>query len=781
MRLSCWLISGLLCALPVSGSARHLSFEQVGASVPANQGRFALGDLDGDGCDEVLTTGREMSGAAHGYLFVWDQDHLALKQQFSQGRRWDWIFPAVADVAGDRRPEISFLVGDSEIIEVRLYGLTPSFDGVAFKDTLRLPRSAVGGVLSDRGPFPWDVSAWVLGRPPATPEDSPVFIGLCAGFSKQPRGVLAMESRGSHRILWQRRIGPGVNQCAPVWRATLDSARIVLTGAACGNGSMESGISDTTAVIAVVDGRGRLVWRRRVGGNGADPVSVLTDLDGDGRREIVVACCQQADEVGASTRLIALNLDEGTVLRNLNTGGSVTGLVADDLDRDGWPEIVLAFEDGRLSLYDSEFRLLREAQIPIDRASVPRTADIDADGVPEIYVRQEGGRAYGVFDGDIERIGSVRVGEATLGSLEFMTLSRRQRLVAVSAGDHLVLLRPVWGEPPAAPAAPSAASPLALVGGGVIGGLLLAATLVGGRRLLRGARNDANARALVQELRIIRHGARVEGRSEEPLVRLRRGLNTCSNETGLTLGREILEGAGQDYAAYVSPTLRRVVRLSAFTAPLTLTLPLAAAARGMNRSVKRVLRSVDGDSAGVPDACAAAVRRLARLEALLRRLDRFALSRSAVDPYQEASATCAGLRERMAQARVRFDGIEVHAEVGARVFIEPGRLGQCLRDMLANSIEACEDAAEPHVGLKIVCGERSVVVQVIDNGRGIPRERWEAVFHGDSGGGDPRSPRGLGLSQARRVVETHAGKIVVRESVPWDRTIVEIELCRAPS
>jgi C4-dicarboxylate-specific signal transduction histidine kinase len=96
--------------------------------------------------------------------------------------------------------------------------------------------------------------------------------------------------------------------------------------------------------------------------------------------------------------------------------------------------------------------------------------------------------------------------------------------------------------------------------------------------------------------------------------------------------------------------------------------------------------------------------------------------------------------------------------------------------MLVNAMEACEGSAEPSVSVRIIFGERKIVVAIEDNGRGLRSEDFERVFHGHS----TKVPAGgLGLSAARRAIEAHSGRIQVRESAPWERTVFELELHRS--
>jgi signal transduction histidine kinase len=114
--------------------------------------------------------------------------------------------------------------------------------------------------------------------------------------------------------------------------------------------------------------------------------------------------------------------------------------------------------------------------------------------------------------------------------------------------------------------------------------------------------------------------------------------------------------------------------------------------------------------------------------------------------------------------------------VGSRVFLPATELRRVVHDLLLNSIEACEHSAEPSVGIRIAYGEQKVIVQVEDNGKGIPSQDQPRILEGHS---TKLPPGGTGLSHARQVLEAHSGRVCVRESTPWERTILEVELYRA--
>jgi signal transduction histidine kinase len=338
----------------------------------------------------------------------------------------------------------------------------------------------------------------------------------------------------------------------------------------------------------------------------------------------------------------------------------------------------------------------------------------------------------------------------------------------VRVGDELEVLRPIR-EPIGRTSKTLAA---------VVAVTFMAA--IGGRRLLRGPVGRGRARALVEKTRLVRHGPVSDGAVQEPLVGLVRQLRTCA---GAPPGPEELESLRfwlGVYETYFAPDLRRVAFLAGHFHPAARTFNLIRAAAEVNLRIRRVRRLSSDPAAGrqLGDACRASVEWVLRLERELREAEKSGLRQVRADPSAEAQAACSDLRLQMERAGITFAGIQTFGEVGAAAFIEPSILRRCLNDMLVNAIEHGAKAAEPRIEIAISCGQRRIVVAVTDNGEGVPPEARDAIFHGKTQG---KKTGGLGLTHARRAVESYSGKVLLRESIPWERTTFEIELCRVPS
>jgi signal transduction histidine kinase len=96
-----------------------------------------------------------------------------------------------------------------------------------------------------------------------------------------------------------------------------------------------------------------------------------------------------------------------------------------------------------------------------------------------------------------------------------------------------------------------------------------------------------------------------------------------------------------------------------------------------------------------------------------------------------------------------------------------------IENLIKNSIDAMEGKGKLTCSISVK--NHKVFVDVTDNGKGIPRNKFKTVFK--PGFTTKRRGWGLGLSLAKRIVQDyHKGHIFVKESVPFIRTTFRIVL-----
>jgi signal transduction histidine kinase len=131
------------------------------------------------------------------------------------------------------------------------------------------------------------------------------------------------------------------------------------------------------------------------------------------------------------------------------------------------------------------------------------------------------------------------------------------------------------------------------------------------------------------------------------------------------------------------------------------------------------------------------------------------------------------IRPRAAR-KIVFEFDEPTAPVHA--LLNPLLFEWVVENLLKNALDAM--GPEGTVRLSLSTERRSILLDVSDTGKGIPRNKFSAVFR--PGFTTKKRGWGLGLSLAKRIVQDyHGGKIFVKESTPGKGTTFRIQLPEA--
>ncbi len=116
------------------------------------------------------------------------------------------------------------------------------------------------------------------------------------------------------------------------------------------------------------------------------------------------------------------------------------------------------------------------------------------------------------------------------------------------------------------------------------------------------------------------------------------------------------------------------------------------------------------------------------------------------------------------QADAKGVCIEVEVSDDAAVQADPERIGQVLRNLLANAANYTPSGGE--IRVMVARRDDNVEVRVADTGAGIPEEElpyvFERFYRVDKSRSRATGGVGLGLTIARRLVEAHGGRISVQ-------------------
>jgi signal transduction histidine kinase len=174
---------------------------------------------------------------------------------------------------------------------------------------------------------------------------------------------------------------------------------------------------------------------------------------------------------------------------------------------------------------------------------------------------------------------------------------------------------------------------------------------------------------------------------------------------------------------------------------------------------------VDGVGSDDPEALATALGQVERLSGLVSQLLDLSKLESGTVPLQRRNVAVEPLlQQALDEARLRNPDREVALAVDPddlAVDADPVRLHQVVTNLLENAEryspagQAIDVAARP--------GSRSVTIEVLDHGPGIPPDEADRVFErfyrADHARASAQGGAGLGLSIARWIVDLHGGDI----------------------
>lgn len=124
--------------------------------------------------------------------------------------------------------------------------------------------------------------------------------------------------------------------------------------------------------------------------------------------------------------------------------------------------------------------------------------------------------------------------------------------------------------------------------------------------------------------------------------------------------------------------------------------------------------------------------------------------------------------------RSRGRDVRIHLDLqdAPEVPVDRNRLGEALHNIVDNALSACPPQGNVYVRLFSTQGpERALVIEVEDDGCGIPASAIPMVFHPFYTSKAVGEGTGLGLAISRRVVEEHGGTITVKSDVGAGTTV----------
>ena len=164
-----------------------------------------------------------------------------------------------------------------------------------------------------------------------------------------------------------------------------------------------------------------------------------------------------------------------------------------------------------------------------------------------------------------------------------------------------------------------------------------------------------------------------------------------------------------------------------------------------------------------------------RMSAIVKALKSYAYLDQA--PVQNVDVTV-GLDDTLMLLEHKAKGIEVQREYQIdlpRIEALGGELNQVWTNLIDNAIYALAEVADGRLIVRAKATESGVVVEVEDNGPGIPEEIQSRIFDSFFTTKPPGSGTGLGLDISRNIVIHHHGGNLTVDSRPG-RTVFRVEV-----
>ena len=119
------------------------------------------------------------------------------------------------------------------------------------------------------------------------------------------------------------------------------------------------------------------------------------------------------------------------------------------------------------------------------------------------------------------------------------------------------------------------------------------------------------------------------------------------------------------------------------------------------------------------------------------------------------------MHEELSRRKIQLD-VFVHPDV-ASIQIDRGLIEQVLINLLTNSIHALHDRAQPRIRISTLNEPGKVVIEVNDNGHGIPEKELSHIFVPFYS--TRKEGSGIGLSLSKQIMSLHGGTIRVASKV----------------
>ncbi len=264
---------------------------------------------------------------------------------------WDYYFLSnrfktfsVLDINQDGIKEIfaSYTKGATEI--VNCYGSTKSGNLIKSLPTVKTTDKNQDGK--------WDGSVTAINCIDANDDGNlDLLLNVGCGFDLQPRG-LAVYDLKTGKELWHYWIGPIVVKII-VEDINDDLKPEIIVGTySPANGSSANNTTDLASYVIVLDCKGKLLWQQQTGEYFCETEIAASDIDKDGKKEVIVATSSKRESY-ESDKILILTPD-GKLKKSIQTGENFWGMACSDINLDGCDEIITGNLDGKIRVFNSD-------------------------------------------------------------------------------------------------------------------------------------------------------------------------------------------------------------------------------------------------------------------------------------------------------------------------------------------------------------------------------------------------------------------------------------------
>lgn len=215
-----------------------------------------------------------------------------------------------------------------------------------------------------------------------------IICGVKIGYFMTPGGIFAFEYP-SGKKQWFYPIAPFQVSGALTDINNDGSQELVLGSHSLCKGTAVGKKDDCHVYVMVVDLEGNKIWAEEIASGLRLLLVAVSDLDGDGQKEIVGTVRSEDDTYG---KLFILD-NRGNIKYEKEFDYSIWFGGIADFKKDGYQEILVTDTEGKVVMYDHELGLLREFQVGQNITPyVKGIADLDGNGALEIVIVTDRGK-----------------------------------------------------------------------------------------------------------------------------------------------------------------------------------------------------------------------------------------------------------------------------------------------------------------------------------------------------------------------------------------------------